>query len=122
MGEYGDESYVIIETDSSVAKPSAERPGSGKMKHISVKYRFLQEAVQNQEVKIAKIGTKANVADAMTKGVSQDILKRMLQALNIELYNDYQKYVDYQKSSSPMTSVGINMITAQKSTQALTTR
>ena len=65
----------------------------------------LADAKQVQEV----------LGDAMTKGVSQDIL-------NIELYKDYQKYVDYQKSSSPMTSVGINMITAQKSTQALTTR
>lgn len=87
LGEYGDDSFIIIETGSSAAKANAERPGSGKMKHISVKYRYLQEAVQNQEVKIHKIGTKNNVADGLTKGVNQDILGRMLAALNIELEN-----------------------------------
>ena len=41
------------------------------MKHISVKYRHLQDAITNQEVWLRKVGTKHNVADGLTKKVDQ---------------------------------------------------
>ena len=85
LGECGLQTHIVLETDSSAAKACAERPGSGRMKHISVKYRYLQEAVANQEVKVRKIGTKHNVADSLTKGVSQDVLNKMLRELRIEV-------------------------------------
>ena len=52
LGECGLQTHIVLETDSSAAKACAERPGSGRMKHINVKYRYLQEAVANQEVKV----------------------------------------------------------------------
>ena len=36
LGEYHDDTQIILETDSSAAKANAERPGCGRMKHISV--------------------------------------------------------------------------------------
>ena len=56
-----------------------------KMKHISVKYRDLQDAITNQEVWLRKVGTKNNVADGLTKTVNQHVLKNMLTTLKIEL-------------------------------------
>ena len=50
LGEYHEDTHIIVETDSSAAKASGERLGCGRMKHISVKYRYLQDAITNQEV------------------------------------------------------------------------
>ena len=58
LSEYHEDTHIILETDSSAAKANAERPGCGKRKHISVKYRYLQDAITNQEVWLRKVGTK----------------------------------------------------------------
>ena len=55
------------------------------MKHISVKYRYLQDAITNQEVWLRKVGTTNNVADSLTKTVNQHVLRNMLTTLKIEL-------------------------------------
>ena len=67
LGEYHEDTHIILETDSSAAKANAERPGCGRMKHISVKYRYLQDEITNQEVWLRNVGTKHNVADGLTK-------------------------------------------------------
>ena len=85
LSEYHEDTHIILETDSSAAKANAERPGCGKMKHISVKYRNLQDAITNQEVWLRKVGTKNNVADGLTKTVNQHVLSNMLTTLKIEL-------------------------------------
>ena len=85
LSEYHEDTHIILETDSSAAKANAERPGCGKIKHISVKYRYLQDAITNQEVWLQEVGTKHNVADGLTKTVNQHVLRNMLTTLKIEL-------------------------------------
>ena len=57
------------------------------MKHISAKYWYLQDAITNQDVWLRKeVGTKNNVADGLTKTVSESTrVKNMLTTLKIEL-------------------------------------
>ena len=43
------------------------------MKHISVKYRYLHDAITNQEVWLRKVGTNHIVADGLTKVVNQQV-------------------------------------------------
>ena len=50
LSEYHEDTHIFLGTDSSAAKINAERPGCGQMKHISVEYRYLQDAFTNQEV------------------------------------------------------------------------
>ena len=47
------------------------------MKRISVEYRYLQDAITNQEVWLRNVGTKHNVADDLTKTVNQHVLRNM---------------------------------------------
>ena len=84
LSEYHEDAHIILETDSSAAKANAERPGCGKMNLISVEYRYLQDAVTNQEVWLRKVGTKNNVAVGLTKIVNQHVLRNMLTTLKIE--------------------------------------
>ena len=85
LSEYHEDTHIIFETDSSAAKANAERPGCGKMKHISVNYRYLQDAITNQEVLLRKVDRRHNVADGLTKTVNQHVLRNMLTTLKIEL-------------------------------------
>ncbi|GJT52209.1 retrotransposon protein, putative, ty1-copia subclass [Tanacetum coccineum] len=40
-----------------------------RTKHINVRYHFIREIVESKEIRVAKIGTKDNAADAFTKVV-----------------------------------------------------
>ena len=64
LGDYHEDTHIILETDSSAAKANAKRPGSGKTKHISVKYNYMQDAITNQEVWLRKVGTKSMLLTA----------------------------------------------------------
>ena len=39
LGESHEDTHIILKTGSSATKANAERPGCGRMKHTSVKYR-----------------------------------------------------------------------------------
>ena len=93
LSEYHEDTHIIHETDSSAARANAERPGCGKMKHISAKYRYLQDAITNQEVWLRKVGTKNNVADGLTKTVNQHVPRNMLTTLKIELLETSKEHL-----------------------------
>ena len=78
LGEYHEDTHIIFDKDSSAAMANAERPGPGRMEHISVKYGYLQDAITNQQVWMRKVDTKHNVADALTKTVNQHVPRNML--------------------------------------------
>ena len=71
LSGYHEDTHINLETDSSAAKTNAERLGCGRMKHISIKYRYLQVASSNHEVWVRKVGTEHNVADGLTNTVNQ---------------------------------------------------
>ena len=52
--------------DSSAAKGTLARQGSGKVKHLETKQLWMQEKVLNGTVKYTKIPRARNAADAMT--------------------------------------------------------
>ena len=58
---------VRISTDSSVAKSFVATRGLGKMRHLEVKFLWLQEIVQMGNVRVEKVSGATNIADALTK-------------------------------------------------------
>ena len=58
---------VRISTDSSVAKSFVATRGLGKMRHLEVKFLWLQEIVQMGKVRVEKVSGATNIADALTK-------------------------------------------------------
>ena len=67
LGEYHADTHITLETDSSAAKANAERPACGRMKHITIKYRYLHADFTNQEVWLRKVGTKNNTKSGSHK-------------------------------------------------------
>ena len=60
----------MVKTDASAAKGIASRRGAGKVRHIEVAQLWVQEKVSSGEIKVVKVSTSENVADALTKHVT----------------------------------------------------
>ncbi|GJU15741.1 retrotransposon protein, putative, ty1-copia subclass [Tanacetum coccineum] len=54
-----------------------------RTKHINVRYHFIREVLEAKTVKVLKVGTKHNVADALTKVVLGLKLQHCLELLNV---------------------------------------
>nr|GEY04029.1 retrovirus-related Pol polyprotein from transposon TNT 1-94 [Tanacetum cinerariifolium] len=52
-------------------------------KHIDVRYHFIREVLESKTVKVLKVGTRHNVADALTKVVPGLKLQHFLELLNV---------------------------------------
>ena len=69
---------IVVRTDASAAKGIASRRGAGKIRHIEVAQLWVQEKVSNGEIKLIKVSTNENVADALTKHVTgEGIIKHI---------------------------------------------
>ena len=77
------------------------------MKHISIKYRCLQDAITNQDVRLRKVGKKHNVADGLTMPVNQQVPSDMLTTLkstcplNMIVVKSIQKELMGEQNSTP---------------------
>ena len=66
------ENPIEIKTDATAAIGIVNRVGVGKIRHIEVNQLWLQEKVFKGEIVVQKVDTKANLADALTKSLSED--------------------------------------------------
>ena len=64
------EAHLRILSDSSAARAIVIKRGPGRMKHLDIRYLWMQEGYRNEEFQIAAIGTTINWADALTKGLA----------------------------------------------------
>jgi hypothetical protein len=84
LNDLGVESDVILRTDSSGAKAFAERRGLGQLRHISVRYIWLQDRLTAKHLAIRKIRGEDNSADVLTKALSQEVHERWLRELGCQ--------------------------------------
>ncbi len=85
MGDLGVHSKVRVRTDASAAKGIATRKGLGKVRHIEVNQLWLQDRVAAGEVEILKVKGETNWADALTKYVDGDTLRRHSRYVGLEI-------------------------------------
>ena len=67
MRDLGWDAGVRLWVDSSAAKSMSARIGLGKVRHMEVKFLWLQEAVRDKRVEVKKIHGTCNPADVLTK-------------------------------------------------------
>ena len=59
-----------LKIDSSAAKAITSRLGAGKVRHLEVRFLWLQEVTRNKQLQVVKVRGKANPADVLTKSKS----------------------------------------------------
>ena len=85
LDDLGMKVKIRVKTDASAAKGIASRRGAGKVRHIEVSQLWVQDKVASGEVVLQKVSTCDNVADAMTKNVSNDILQKHMNLTSQEV-------------------------------------
>ena len=89
LGDLGvDCSEIVINTDASAAMGVAQRLGIGKIRHIEVNQLWLQEKVYSGEIRLVKVGTDENLADALTKPVGAADIYKHAEGLGYEMRQD----------------------------------
>ena len=83
LGIMVDDIVVDVATDSSSAKSFASRRGSGRIRHVEVKWLWLQRAVADGKVRLRKILGTTNPADVCTKYQSITEITNKLRAVGI---------------------------------------
>ena len=67
MEDMGWNMKVRIWIDSTAAKSAASRIGLGRVRHMEIKYLWIQEATKAKRIELQKIDGKLNPADVLTK-------------------------------------------------------
>jgi hypothetical protein len=68
--DMGFEVEVIMWIDSDAGRSVASRRGLGKMKHVELKYLWVQDAVKDGRLRVKRVDGEKNIADHLTKAKS----------------------------------------------------
>ena len=79
---------IEVNSDASAAIGISNRIGSGKVRHIEVTQLWLQEKVSKKTIVLNKVGTEDNLADALTKGVDAESIRKHCEGVGLELRVD----------------------------------
>ena len=85
LGVVVDDLVVSMATDSSGAKSFASRRGTGRIRHIEVKWLWLQQAVADGRFRMQKVLGTRNAADMITKFKHLRDYDDQLSRINIKL-------------------------------------
>ena len=77
--EFARRVHVIVYTDSTAGKSIASRFGTGKRtKHVELRFLYMQNLIFSGLLRLCKIHTKDNPADLLTKYVSTEVLRPLI--------------------------------------------
>ena len=79
--EMGKEISVQVNTDSSAAMAACSRSGVGKMRHIQLRWLWVQDAVRDKTIVLKKVKGTDNVSDMGTKALDGPTHQRLLAKL-----------------------------------------
>ena len=79
---------IEIRSDASAAIGIVNRIGLGKVRHIEVSQLWVQEKVSKGEILVTKVKTEENLADALTKHVSKEIMSIHVEGVGGEIRQD----------------------------------
>ena len=83
FADLGWKANLQICMDAEAARAIASRQGIGKVRHLEVRYLWLQDQVRRGEVKLVKVWGKENPADVLTKPMSFGDAIRLLGILHL---------------------------------------
>jgi hypothetical protein len=78
LQDLGWEADVVVHVDSTAAKAIASRVGLGRVRHLEVRFLWLQQAVRRGRIVLKKVHGEVNPADALTKPLGfEDMVNKM---------------------------------------------
>ena len=74
---------VVLHVDSTAAKAIASRAGLGRVRHLEVRFLWLQDAVAKRRIAIRKVRGKSNPADLLTKPLPHPVVAELLRQCGV---------------------------------------
>ena len=84
MEDLGVSASVTMHTDASAAIGIVRRAGLGKLRHLNVRYLWLQDQVKQEAIGLQKVAGAENPDDFVTKHVNADAMKKHLERLGVK--------------------------------------
>ena len=81
LQDFGIAVSATVHTDASAAIGIVRRAGLGKLRHLNVRYLWLQDTVREDDFELLKVPGLANQADLMTKHLARDVVDKHLATL-----------------------------------------
>ena len=85
LQELGHEVILMNHVDSQSAKAWASKRGFGRIKHVMLKFMYVQDVVEKKLTNLAYINTKQNKTDLMTKCHTSEAHKRGCAMIGLRL-------------------------------------
>ena len=85
LKDLGCDARVRVWTDSAAAKSIGSRRGIGKIRHLDVKYLWVQDMTRRKELQLKKILGSANPADIMTKPKDAKEIERLTGKVKVKV-------------------------------------
>ena len=76
---------LVIESDNSACLAVTQRRGLGKLRHMEIRQIWLQDEYRAGRIGFRKIGTKANIADMLTKPLPASRMQLLAEELGLRL-------------------------------------
>ena len=81
---------ITIYCDNTGAIAQAKEPQShNRSRHVIHKYHLIREIVDRKEIVVEKIPTEDNVADPLTKALSQDKHEKHVKTMGLKVMHDW---------------------------------
>ena len=74
---------VVLHSDASAAIGVCKRRGLGRIRHLAVADRWIQDRLRTNDFTLCKIAGSANPADVLTKHVDWGLLSKHLTSLDM---------------------------------------
>ena len=82
---------AIVFSDANAGIGIASRQGCGRLKHLEVKWLWVQEKVSQKALRLRKYPTETNIADHATKHLSKHRMEMLLAASNLVLIKEGER-------------------------------
>ena len=85
LEDFGIKIRSALHTDASAAIGIVRRAGLGKLRHLNVRYLWLQDHLRGGEMDLHKVAGVANAADLVTKHLGPGKAKNHLEAIGVRI-------------------------------------
>ena len=84
LSDFNVDTSLTIRSDATAAIGMCKREGLGRVRHLATADLWIQQLVRRKGVVLEKWPTDTNPADLLTKGVSRDKIRTLLQAMHMQ--------------------------------------
>lgn len=100
LADCGTTATVDVGSDSTAARGIASRIGVGKLKHVQIRFLWIQQEVRERRITIYKENTDTNTADLNTKHLSGDRITRLLGMLPVLMFYNMKSLKGQSRAAS----------------------